>query len=151
MQESRLTEFIPLIFSSAVWGQYPAGLHSEFPEAPQSWGAGSALQMWWAGFSLRWPLLQRGALEHTGLQELRHVGSAVTAPRVSGTGSMAVAHRISCSEACGIFLDQGWNPCSLRWQADPLPLSHQGSPNFFFFKIKIQRSYHKTQLLNCIS
>ena len=30
--------------------------------------------------------------------------------------------------ACGIFPDQGSNPCLLHWQADSLPLSHQGSP-----------------------
>ena len=28
----------------------------------------------------------------------------------------------------GIFPTQGSNPCLLHWQADPLPLSHQGSP-----------------------
>ena len=28
----------------------------------------------------------------------------------------------------GIFLTQGLNPCLLRWQADSLPPSHQGSP-----------------------
>ena len=28
----------------------------------------------------------------------------------------------------GIFLTQGSNPCLLPWQADSLPLSHQGSP-----------------------
>ena len=28
----------------------------------------------------------------------------------------------------GIFPDQGLNPCLPRWQADSLPLSHQGSP-----------------------
>ena len=28
----------------------------------------------------------------------------------------------------GIFLTQGSNPCLLHWQADSLPLSHQGSP-----------------------
>ena len=33
-------------------------------------------------------------------------------------GSVAVAHELSCSVACGIFLDQGSNPCSLHWQAD---------------------------------
>ena len=27
----------------------------------------------------------------------------------------------------GIFLTQGWNQCLLHWQADSLPLSHQGS------------------------
>ena len=32
------------------------------------------------------------------------------------------------SVACGIFPDQGLNPCLLHWQADSLPLSHQGSP-----------------------
>ena len=43
-------------------------------------------------------------------------------------GLVIVAHGISCSVACGIFPDQGLNPCSLHWQADSLPLSHQGSP-----------------------
>ena len=28
----------------------------------------------------------------------------------------------------GIFLTHGLNPCLLHWQADSLPLSHQGSP-----------------------
>ena len=41
-------------------------------------------------------------------------------------------HRLSCSVACGIFLDQGSNPCPLHWQADSQPLHHQGSPTFFF-------------------
>ena len=35
---------------------------------------------------------------------------------------------LSCSAACGIFLDQGSNLCLLHWQADSLLLSHQGSP-----------------------
>ena len=43
-------------------------------------------------------------------------------------GSVAVAHWPSCSAACGIFLDQGSNPCLLHWQADSQPLRHQGSP-----------------------
>ena len=29
-----------------------------------------------------------------------------------------MAHGLSCSAACGIFLDQGSNPCLLHWQAD---------------------------------
>ena len=40
-----------------------------------------------------------------------------------------VAHRPSRSAACGIFPDQGSNPCPLNWQADSQPLRHQGSPN----------------------
>ena len=44
-----------------------------------------------------------------------------------------MAHRLSCSMACGIFLGQGSNPCPLHWQADSQPLRHLGSPLFFFF------------------
>ena len=29
-------------------------------------------------------------------------------------GSVAVAHRLSCPAACGIFPDQGLNPCCLN-------------------------------------
>ena len=36
-------------------------------------------------------------------QQLQHAGSA------------AVAHGLSCFTACGIFLDQGWNPSPLCW------------------------------------
>ena len=43
-------------------------------------------------------------------------------------GSVIVAHGPSCSAACGIFPDQGLNPCPLHWQADSQPLRHQGSP-----------------------
>ena len=43
-------------------------------------------------------------------------------------GSAIVAHGPSCSAACGIFPDQGANPCPLHWQADSQPLRHQGSP-----------------------
>ena len=62
-----------------------------------------------AGLSLSRPLLLRS----TGS---RHASSVV------------VAHEPSCSAACGIFPDQGSNPCLLHWQADSQPLCHQGSP-----------------------
>ena len=52
----------------------------------------------------------------------------------SERASVAVAHGLSCSAACGIFLDQGSNPCSLHWQADSYPLGHQGSPRLGFLK-----------------
>ena len=63
-----------------------------------------------AGFSLSRPLL----LLSTGSRR---------------AGSVVVAHGPSCSAACGIFPDQGSNPCPLHWQADSQPLRHQGSPN----------------------
>ena len=65
-----------------------------------------------AGLSLSQPLL------------LRSTGSR-------RAGSVIVAHRPSCSVACGIFPDQGSNPCLLHWQADSQPLRHQGSPLIF--------------------
>ena len=73
------------------------------------------------GFSLRWLLLlQSPESRALRFQQLRYVGSW-------STGSVVVVPRLSCSTACGIFLDQGSNPCLLPWQADSLPLSHQGS------------------------
>ena len=47
-------------------------------------------------------------------------------------GSVVLAHGPSCSTACGIFPDQGSNPCPLHWQADSQPLRHQGSPSIMF-------------------
>ena len=39
----------------------------------------------------------------------------------------------SCYTAFGFFPNQGSNPCVLNWQADSLPLNHQGSPKFLLF------------------
>ena len=66
-----------------------------------------------AGLSLSRPLL------------LRSTGSR-------RAGSVVVAHGPSSSAACGIFPDQGSNPCPLHWQADSQPLRHQGSPELHF-------------------
>ena len=48
--------------------------------------------------------------------------------------SAAGARWHSCSVACGIFLDQGLNPCPLHWQAYSYRLHHQKShqPLFLF-------------------
>ena len=70
-----------------------------------------------AGLSLSRPLLLRRTSS-------RHVGSVV------------VAHGPSCSAACGIFPDQGSNPCPLHWQADSQPLRHQGSPHMYLFELE---------------
>ena len=44
--------------------------------------------------------------------------SAVVAHRLQSAASVVVAHGLSCSGACGIFPDQGLNPCPLHWQVD---------------------------------
>ena len=67
---------------------------------------------WCAGLSLSRPLLLRSTSSRRA-------------------GSVVVAHEPSCSAACGIFPDQGSNPCPLHWQADSQQLSHQGSPDHF--------------------
>ena len=41
-------------------------------------------------------------------------------------------HGLSCSVACGIFVDQRLNLCLLDWQVDSLPLSHQGRQHHLF-------------------
>ena len=84
-----------------------------------------------AGLSLSWPLL----LQSTGS---RRAGSAV------------VAHGPSCSTACGIFPDQGSNPCPLHWQADSQPLCHQGSPMTLFELCFSQGICPVVGLLDCM-
>ena len=67
----------------------------------------------------------------TGLSPSRPLLLRSTSSRRAG--SAVVAHGPSCSVVCGIFLDQGANPCPLHWQADSQPLRHQGSPRILFF------------------
>ena len=64
-----------------------------------------------------------------GTWDLGHVGSVVAALGLWSTDSTVVAHELSSSVTCGIFLDWGSSPRLLDWQADSFPLSHQGSPN----------------------
>ena len=64
--------------------------------------------LWHMSFSLRWLLLLRS-------MGSRHVGKVV------------VVYRLSCSAACGIFPDQGLNPCPLHWQADSFFFNLRGS------------------------
>ena len=59
-------------------------------------------------------------------------------PRLCSAGSIAVGHRPRYSETHGILLDQGSNPCLLHWQADSLPLNHQGSPSHYLFAAPLQ-------------
>ena len=91
-----------------------------------------------AGFSL--------VVESKGYS-LIGVAVASLAVLLWSTGSIVVVHRLSCSTTCGIFLDQGQNPCLRHWQVDSLPLSHQGTSlvclfNFLKFYIGIQLIYN---------
>ena len=63
-----------------------------------------------AGFWLRCLLL----VQSTGC---RCAGSVVVAHGPIEC-TEAVVHRLRCSKPCGIFLDQGSNPCPQHWQED---------------------------------
>ena len=86
-------------------------------------------------FWLCWVFVSVRALSPVAASE-GHSSSQCTLSRpllLRSTGSrrassVVVAHGPSCSVACGIFPDQGSNPCPLHWQADSQPLRHQGSP-----------------------
>ena len=83
--------------------------------------SGGHSSSWCAGLSLLWPLL----FWSTGFR---------------CAGSVIVAHGPSCSAACGIFPDQGSNPCLLHWQADSQPLRHQGSPQICILQLFLSYS-----------
>ena len=83
-----------------------------------------------AGLSLSRPLL----LQSTGSRS---------------AGSVIVAHGPNCSAACGIFPDQGSNPCPLHWQADSQPLRHQGSPHPFLSKAVLLALQSPSVLVCC--
>ena len=85
--------------------------------------SGATLQLWRAGFSLPCLLL---------------LGSRAPVAAACGPTSCfswVLGHRLSSysSAACGILPDQESNPCLLHWQADSLPLSHEGSPRLTFY------------------
>ena len=76
-----------------------------------------------------------------GAHALDGWASAVAAQRLTSCGLwalehglMVVAHGLSCSVACEVFLDQGLNLCLLRWPADCYPLCHQESSRIKIFK-----------------
>ena len=92
------------------------------------------LQLHWEGFSLRWLLAAERRLEGAWVSVLQSMGSEVAVRGLYSTGLVVLVHGLSCSAACGIFLDQGLNLCLLHFQADCLPLSHQGSPKSKLFK-----------------
>ena len=72
---------------------------------------------------------EQGPLFIAGGRLLTVVASLAAEHGLWGTwGSAVGVHRLSCGAACGIFLDQGLNPCPWHRQADSHPLSHQGSP-----------------------
>ena len=70
-------------------------------------------------------------------------------------GSVAVELGLSCPTACGIFPDQGLNPCPLHWQAEPQTLDHHGVPKglsdlVFGFWRELPYSHVKPHILGLV-
>ena len=92
------------------------------------------LRYWWAFSSFR----ERGLLSRCGARASHCGGFPWIGARALGhTGfsscrSQALEHKLNnydkllCT-TCGIFPDQGSNPCLLHWQVGGLPRSHRGS------------------------
>ena len=78
-------------------------------------------------------------LLHAGLLWLQQAGPALCrGAQASHCGGFSCCgaralepglSRCSCLVACGIFPEQGSDPRPLHWEADSLPLDHQGTPN----------------------
>ena len=84
-----------------------------------------------------------GLLFCCGAQASHCRGFSCCGARALGTrASVVVAHGLSCSVACGIFLDQGLNPFPMHWQADSQPLRHQASPPIFSFLRNLHTVLH---------
>ena len=73
------------------------------------------------------PIVEGGCSLFAAHRLLIVVASLIERPGLYSIGSTVVGQGLTCSAACGILPDQGWSPCFLHWQADPLPLRHQGS------------------------
>ena len=105
-------------------------------------GAGSSIAVY--GLSLVTRSGCYSSLRRTGSRLL----GSVAAARGLSTGSVLAVHRLSCSEACGVFQDQGRNPCFLHGQVDSQPLDHQESKPCTTFLIPgIIRLYNTANLI----
>ena len=87
------------------------------------WVSGGTAELQCSGFSLQ-------CFSRCGPRALGHSGSSSCVSqalelRLSSCGAWAQSFR-------GIFLEEGSNPCLQNWQADSLPLDHQGSPHMNF-------------------
>jgi len=73
-----------------------------------------------------------GATPHRGAWFLIVVASLVVGHGLYSRASVAADLGLSYCQVCGIFLEQGSNPCLLQWQANFYPLYHQRSLTFNF-------------------
>ena len=91
------------------------------------------LQLQWAGAALLC-VARCGLLIAVASLVAGHRPWVLALQHLQLVGSVLVTCWLRCSVACGIFPDQGSNPCPLQWQAGSSPPDHQGSPHKCFLK-----------------
>ena len=64
--------------------------------------------------------------------------------------TVVMADRLGCPVACGIFPDQGSNPCSLRVLEDSQPLDHQRTLCLGFLSVKLTWDKRKERSFICL-
>ena len=69
---------------------------------------------WCTGSSLRWLLLLRVTGSRVQASVVVACGLIIAIPGLYSTGSVVEVRGLSCSVACGVFLDQGLNLCLLH-------------------------------------
>ena len=77
-------------------------------------------------------------------------GSVTAVSGLESTGLVVEVHGLSCSEACGTFLDQGSSLSFLHWWVDSLPLSHQGNPKMRDSKSLILKPFIRALVLSVV-
>ena len=73
---------------------------------------------------------------------LRSTGSRRAGLSICGTWAQLWHMGLVALRHVGIFPDQGWNLCPLRWQADSQPLCYQGSPHRQHFNSTWNNLFH---------
>ena len=66
------------------------------------------------------------------------MGSVVGVHGLYSKGSIILVHGLSCSLACGIFLDQGLNWCPPAWQGGFLTIGPSGKPSACTLKTSVK-------------
>ena len=85
-------------------------------------------------FSLRWLLLLWSTGSRcVGFSSCDMWASVVVVRELQSAGSVVVAHGLSCSAACGIFTDQGSNPCPLHRRQTLNHCATREALGFLFF------------------
>ena len=95
----------------------------------EEWG----LLLWRTGFSPQWLLWLWGM--GSKLVGFNSCGTRLSSCGSERAGSVAVAHRLRCSMACGIFLDQGSNGVSSALQGRYLTTGTPGKPHLIFLDL----------------